>query len=451
LIRRAAAVFITLALIAMLLAFIGPVTKSSPSQVRLAVAAATPTEVASVGQSGEVRCPQGQLAVTFQSGPLWWHCGPKAPSSTTTTVAPTTTTTVAPTTTTRAVTTTTRPISTTTTAAPTTTTTTPVANVGYLTPPASLMPDSIFNQPVTGWSVASDSAQLVGDFVGGPGAYIPAGGYVNNYGNVGVSTQPGYWVPTNQADVSFSQTPNCGAGPFVGTDPGYVPSEVPIPSFAALNGSSDNPLDIWSTNALYEIWQANQLSPTSWEGCYGGSGAMSTFTGIFANNRGRSATSISEIATMVTEADVASGSINHALSINITDCNGWILPATRGDCGNDPGEPAEGQWFRFAPGTVCSPSQCNSPYARMVFNAISTYGMVVMDQSGAYQINQEAQADWANEGELGTDPITQSWCTYTATGALGWNGNSCTTTAEQEYGVIANLPWGDLQVLNYQS
>jgi len=296
------------------------------------------------------------------------------------------------------------------------------------------MPDSIFNQPVTGWSVASNSAELVGDFVGGPGAFIPAGGYTNNYGNVGVSTQPGYWVPTSQPDVSFSQTPSsagCSAGPFVGTAPGYIPSEVPIPSFAALNGSGDNPLDIWSVNNLYEIWQANQLSASAWEGCYGGSGAMATFTGIFANNRGRSATSISEVATMVTEADVASGSINHALSINITDCNGWILPATRGDCGNDPGEPAEGQWFRFAPGTVCTSAECPTPYARMVFKAISTYGMVVMDQSGAYQINQEAQADWANEGEPGTDPITASW------------------DGQQEYSVISGLPWSDLQVISY--
>ena len=79
---------------------------------------------------------------------------------------------------------------------------------------------------------------------------------------------------------------------------------------------------------------------------------------------GRSATSLSEIATMVTEADVASGSINHALSINISDCNGWVLPATRGDCGSDPGQPAEGQWFRFAPGTTCNPTtQCTTPFA----------------------------------------------------------------------------------------
>ena len=185
------------------------------------------------------------------------------------------------------------------------------------------------------------------------------------------------------------------------------------------------------TAGVYEIWQANQLSASAWEGCYGGSGAMATFTGIFANNRGRSATSISEVATMVTEADVASGSINHALSINITDCNGWILPATHGDCGNDPGEPAEGQWFRFPPGTVCTSAECPTPYARMVFKAISTYGMVVMDQSGAYQINQEAQADWANEGEPGTDPITASW------------------DGQQEYSVISGLPWSDLQVISY--
>jgi hypothetical protein len=295
-----------------------------------------------------------------------------------------------------------------------------------LVPPASLMPDSIFNQPVTGWSVASDSSTLVSNFVAG---------YKANYGNVGVSTQPMYWVPTSQPDVSFSQTPSadgCSAGPFVGTTPGYVPTEVPIPSFAGLNGSSDNPLDVYNANNFYEIWQANEINSSSWEGCYGGAGAMSSFTGVFANNRGRSATSISEVATMVTEADVASGSINHALSINITDCNGWVLPATRGDCGSDPGQPAEGQWFRFAPGTTCNPTtQCTTPFAHMVFNAISTYGMVVMDQSGAYQINAEQPSDWAAEGESGTDPMTASW------------------DGQQEYSVIANLPWGDLQVLNY--
>ena len=110
--------------------------------------------------------------------------------------------------------------------------------MSYLTPPASLMPDSIFNQPVTGWSVASDSSTLVSNFVAG---------YEANYGSVGVSTQPIYWVPTSQPDVSVSQTPSadgCAAGLFVGTDPGDIPTEAPIPSFAALNGSGDNPLDV---------------------------------------------------------------------------------------------------------------------------------------------------------------------------------------------------------------
>ena len=312
------------------------------------------------------------------------------------------------------------PATTTTTAPSTTTTSTPAPLNGYLIPPASLMPDSIFNQPVTGWSVASDSATLVANFVAG---------YKANYGSVGVSTQPGYWVPTSEPNVTFAQTPNCGAGPFVGTEPGYVPTELPIPSFAALNGSGDNPLDIWSTAGVYEIWQANQLSSSAWEGCYGGYGAMNTFTGVFAGNKGRTATSISDVATMVSEADVASGSIDHAISVQITDCNGWVLPATRGDCGSDPGQPAEGQWFRFAPGTICTSAECNSPYATMVFKAISTYGMVVSDQGGAYQINQEAQADWANEGEPGTDPITASW------------------DGQQEYSVIANLPWSQLQAV----
>lgn len=52
---------------------------------------ALPTEIAVPGQSGETRCPAGQLSVQFQEGPLVWQCKPK-PTTTTTTRSTTTTT-----------------------------------------------------------------------------------------------------------------------------------------------------------------------------------------------------------------------------------------------------------------------------------------------------------------------------------------------------------------------
>lgn len=71
-----------------------------------------------------------------------------------------------------------------------------------------------------------------------------------------------------------------------------------------------------------------------------------------------------------------------------------------------------------------------TPFAQMVFRAISTYGMVVLDQGGAVMLEAEQSSDWKAEGHSGTDPITASW------------------QGQQEYKVVAALPWGSLQALN---
>jgi hypothetical protein len=71
-----------------------------------------------------------------------------------------------------------------------------------------------------------------------------------------------------------------------------------------------------------------------------------------------------------------------------------------------------------------------TPFAQMVFKAILTYGMVVIDQGGAVMIEAEQRSDWAAEGNAGTDPITASWA------------------GQYEYQVVASLPWSSLQALD---
>ena len=134
---------------------------------------------------------------------------------------------------------------------------------------------------------------------------------------------------------------------------------------------------------------------------------------------------------MVTEADVYHGAINHALSINLTWCNGYAAPATRGDgaCTHSGSAPL-GTWFRFSPSVNCALYNSN-PYENMVCHAVQTYGIISVDYSGAYQINQEDPADWTQMGYTGTDPITTSW------------------GGKQEYNVIEGLPWTQLQALVY--
>jgi hypothetical protein len=279
-------------------------------------------------------------------------------------------------------------------------------------------PDSMFDSgQVQSWPLNSSSASFVSDFVSD---------YKNNYGSVGVNSMPIYSIAANTPFSTMSVTSGCNN--FLSN----TGTQIPIPSYAQSNGSSDNPLAIYqaSTNTLWEFWQAHSTSSTTWSACWGGKiSPVTTSSGVFTAPYGLSATGISYAATEITEADVKSGSINHAINVILPpNCNIYIYPADRGDCSSHAGQPSEGTYFRF-PSSVNCTNQAN-PFSDMVCAAIQKYGMVVIDQGGAVMLNAEQPSDWAAEGNTGTDPITASW------------------KGAQEYQVVANLPWSQLQVVN---
>jgi hypothetical protein len=297
---------------------------------------------------------------------------------------------------------------------PTTTTTVPVPPLNA--PVAQLMAASIFDRPVTTWSVNPNSAAWVADFVSD---------YQDNYGSVGVNTLPIYDVPAGTPESAMSVRFGCNN--FLAS----TGDEVPVPAFTNLNGSSDDPLALYdpSTDQAWEFWQVSKAG-NSYQACWGGGAPLTSFDGVFPGPFGLSATGISYLATTVTEADIASGAIDHAVSVILPpSCSPYVAPAVRGDCHGTTGQPSEGQWFRFAPGTAMPAGL--TPFGQMVFRAILTYGMVVTDQGGAVMLEAEQSSDWAAEGHSGTDPITTSW------------------QGKQEYQVVANLPWASLQALNY--
>lgn len=281
-------------------------------------------------------------------------------------------------------------------------------------PPASLFHDSIFNSNVQSWPVDPHSALYATDIVND---------YKTDYGSIGVNTIPIYYVPAKQRMVPVSVTPGCNN--FVAS----TGESIPFPSFAALNGSGDNPIAIYqpSTGKDWELWKVKRTAHGI-AACWAGELDMGTSDGVFPWPFGLSATGISYLATTITQADVASGQIDHAIATVIPRCDYSTKPADRGDCGSDPGQPAEGQWFRF-PANLAMPSGL-TPFAQMVFRAIQTYGMVVTDQGGAVAIEAEQPSDWAAEGHSGTAPTTATW--------QGLN----------EYQVVADLPWGDLQTVD---
>lgn len=298
----------------------------------------------------------------------------------------------------------------------------------HIVPPASLWHPSIFNTIVVDgvvqppgvhetWPVLPNSSQYAADIVAD---------YKSEYGAVGVNTDLAtFEAPPKAHRVRVSVSPGCD---------NFIPdtgATAPIPSYASSGGSTDTPLIVYQPSSGYEweYWQATKTS-SGWSACWGGRLHMTTSDGVFPFPYGLSASGISYLATEITEADVASGSINHAVAMGILNCNWpdypkYVYPADRTDCGTHVGQPAEGQWFRFPP-NLATPSGL-TPFAKMVFKAIQDYGAVITDQSADVTIYAEDPSDWAAEGNKGVDPITKSW------------------DGEQEYQVVANLPWGQLQ------
>jgi hypothetical protein len=292
-------------------------------------------------------------------------------------------------------------------------------------PPASLMPDSVFDSNVQSWPVDPGSSAIVANIVAqSQSAY---NGVTVNF------DRPVYEVPADQPMVRVSVAPGCNNFTV------ETGTKAPIPPYAVAGDSSDKILTVYqpSSKKAWEFWLAADNNG-SWSACWGGELDMATSTGVFPQPYGETGSGISNLATEITEADVASGSIDHTIGFEVLgdECDwdnstiyGGLYPASRSDCGEQiAGAPKEGQWFRF-PADLAMPSGL-APFAQMVFKAVQTYGMVVVDQGGSVSLEADQPSVWAAEGNSGTDPITRSL-----------NG-------DQVYQVIAGLPWSSLQVVD---
>ena len=334
---------------------------------------------------------------------------------------------------------TTLPTSSVTTASVTTATTLPTSSVTTLptasvgSGPASVMPDSIFDSNVSNWALDPASSAVVANIVAQ---------YESAYGEVAVNfNRPVYEAAANTPDVEVTVASGCSD--FTGNQAspngsGATGTEVPIPSYAVAGPSSDEILTVYqpSSNQEWEFWLAKD-NGGSWSACWGGEESL-TSDGVFPYPYGETASGISNLATEITERDIAAGSIDHAIGFEVlgdecdwsgTSSHGGLSPANRSDCGDDiAGAPAEGQWFRF-PAGLAMPSGL-SPFAQMVFKAVQNYGMVIVDQGGAVALEADQPSVWAAEGNSGTDPITAS------------------VDGLQGYQVVASLPWQDLEAVD---
>lgn len=263
--------------------------------------------------------------------------------------------------------------------------------------------------------VLPQSATYVRDFVRD---------YHHAYGAVTVNTMPLAIASPGQAPVRITVKPDRCAN--FRSDTG---ARIPIPPGTRTSGVGDSPLVVYqpSTGTDWELWQASPTA-TGWSACWGGK--LDTFKsdGVFPDGYGLSGSGISYLATMITEADVASGSIKHAIALDLPACNApQVFPADRTDCGHDPGQPPEGTWWRFPPGLPVPRGL--TPFARMVFHAVQTYGLVFTDQAGAVAIQAQTPVATGHGGRHSANPLVASF------------------EGRQAYQVLDGLPWVRLEAV----
>lgn len=131
---------------------------------------------------------------------------------------------------------------------------------------------------------------------------------------------------------------------------------------------------------------------------------------------GATATSLPLTGGILTEEDVITDRVNHAIGLSLMKLRAktWRWPAQRND-GNDPTvQVCEGMRLRF-PGGMATPPNLH-PIARLYFQAIRDYGCVIWDKAGAVGFRAEPSI----QGYLGITP---------------------------KYKVLNGFPWNKLQLM----
>lgn len=210
-------------------------------------------------------------------------------------------------------------------------------------------------------------------------------------------------------------------------------TSVPIPADAVAAAGTDGELTVLSrsTNQLWELWKARRDSRGRWHACWGGRiDRVSRGPGSFSGGFGATATGLPLAGGMVSLADVARGSIDHAVALAIPDPAPWheiSWPARRSDGAPDStGTIAEGTRFRL-PASIDLRALHLTPIGLMVARAAQRYGFVVVDKAASVSVI--AESGLGAESRTGTNP---------------WGRRLGTVPS---YRVMAGFPWSALQAL----
>jgi hypothetical protein len=265
--------------------------------------------------------------------------------------------------------------------------------------------DSPFNRPLpANPTLAPDSASILanltgnGDnFEGGTGQFA----FSSDDGRDGV-----YYARDTDPVVTIQCTYYWGPGTCSGQNKVNIDGQqihIPAGAMPQDNGSDQHMTVIDQTNQLeydfeHATWSADHHTLTVWSGAEIPAGPDQG-TGL---GGGGTAAGFSTLAGLITEPELASGTINHALAINLPCTNGVVYPAEQANGLPCTQEQGQTNTTNAAPlGTLLQLNMTDAQIAnsgapawqQTIMTAMAHYGMYVNDTDGIGNIELEAESD----------------------------------------------------------
>lgn len=292
-------------------------------------------------------------------------------------------------------------------------------------------PRSVFRASVRAAPVDRRSRPEVRDLVSQVARYYGGTAAFNVWqSNGSVVSVPGR---QRRIDVRWDDCQGKGAAPAGLLGRGGQFTSVPIPADAVPAVGTDRELTVLSrsTDQLWEFWKAHRDARGRWHACWGGRiDRVSRSPGSFSGGFGATATGLPLAGGMVSIADMARGSIDHAVALTIPDPAPWheiSWPARRSDGSSDStGSIAEGTRFRLRASMNLRALHL-TPIALMIARAAQRYGFVVVDKGAAVSVI--AESGTGEQSRTGVNP----WGRY--------------LRGTPSYRVLAGFPWSALQAL----
>jgi hypothetical protein len=249
---------------------------------------------------------------------------------------------------------------------------------------------SVWNQPVNTLPVAADSAQLIASIGLTASVHADFGSGLYDGQSIGIPYVVVNGKTTPKSRVKFDYADESDKGPYP------IPSNVPIEGYPnSGNGDRHAIIVDRSTCKLYELY-ALRRSGSGWAA---GSGAIWNLRSNVLRPAGwtsADAAGLPILPGLALWPQVAAGQIDHALRFTASRTrNTFIYPARHeASSSSDPSLPPMGLRVRLKAGVDISKLP---PQARIVAQAMKTYGLILADNGSPWYISGAPNARWSND------------------------------------------------------